>query len=56
MNPNIENHDKRDIWINLESPKLKEMLMPLGRKINFKKHLWKTIDNNKVEDNPDYQE
>lgn len=56
MNPNIENPDKRDIWINLENPKLKEMLMPLGRRINFKQHLWKTIDYNKVEDNPDYQE
>ena len=54
-NPNVDNHEKRDIWINLESPKLKEMLM--GRNgVIFKKHLWKTIKDDKIIVNPDYQE
>lgn len=55
--PNVDPNE-RDIKIDLDT--FKEMLMPLGRKINFKKHLWKTIDYDakadKVKDNPDYQE
>ena len=55
--PNVNPYE-RDIKIDLDT--FKEMLMPLGRRINFKKHLWKTIDYDakadKVKDNPDYQE
>ncbi|MEE1265751.1 MAG: DEAD/DEAH box helicase [Akkermansia sp.] len=53
--PNV-NRNERDIKIDLNT--FKEMLMPCGQKVKFKKHLWKTIDYdaNEVIDNPDYQE
>ena len=53
--PNV-NPKERDIKIDLNT--FKEMLMPCGQKVKFKKHLWKTIDYdaNEAIDNPDYQE
>ena len=53
--PNVNNPEKRDIWINLESPRLKEMLMD-KKGVIFRKHLWKIIKDDKIIVNPDYQE
>lgn len=53
--PNVDNNEKRDIWINLESRRLKEMLMD-KKGVIFRKHLWKIIKDDKIIVNPDYQE
>ena len=53
--PNV-NPNERDIKIDLDT--FREMLMPPGRRINFKQHLLQIIDYdaNEVINNPDYQE